>query len=326
MDLPTEIEDYIKESIEDSLGFPVSAQTLQLKLRASEDANRRLRDKYLLLLGKSRDKDQLIERTKAEANMNAVALKKFVEENQRLAAGYESLVSQCNKWEKECSLYDRDREALMDFGNEADERAKEAEFKVRELEEVLEKLSKELQFFKHQCEIQGAASSAKSDFDIEHSSLESILMTLISKEETEIGRAFLETNSESESCQELLKMWNSLRTSTQRVLSLVAQVNFLQKDKENLRINLMKAEDEVKLLSEANHILDVENKRLLKQQQRDLNRNGSNSVSSKGNKRKSSAKTSSPVDMNIDSTHIDSLRHPLSPLGQNSPECRKHKK
>ena len=85
--------------------------------------------------------------------MNALALKKFVEENQKLAAECTNLLNQCKKWEKECSLYDHDREALMDFGNEADERAKEAEIRVYELEDKLRSLSEELQFYRHQCEI-----------------------------------------------------------------------------------------------------------------------------------------------------------------------------
>ena len=51
-------------------------------------------------------------------------------------------------------MYDHDREALMDFGNEADERAKEAEIRVLELEEELQKMAEELQLYKHQCEMQ----------------------------------------------------------------------------------------------------------------------------------------------------------------------------
>lgn len=86
--------------------------------------------------------------------MNAQALKKFVEENQKLAMECVNLLGQCKKWERECSLYDRDREALMDFGNEADERAKEAEARVCELEEDVKTLSEELQFFKYQFEAQ----------------------------------------------------------------------------------------------------------------------------------------------------------------------------
>ena len=61
-----------------------------------------------------------------------------------------NLLGQCNRWERECSLYDHDREALMDFGNEADERAKEAEVRVHELEDEVKTLSEELQSYKYQ--------------------------------------------------------------------------------------------------------------------------------------------------------------------------------
>ncbi|XP_037494948.1 uncharacterized protein LOC105630659 isoform X2 [Jatropha curcas] len=327
MDLPVEIDDYIKETIDDSLGLPVSIHTLQSKLRSSEDAHRRLRDQYVLLVEKLRQKNHIIDRTKAEANMNALALKKFVKENQRLAAECANLVNQCNKWERECSLYDHDREALMDFGNEADERAKEAEFRVRELEEVLAKLSEELRFYKHQKERPEVDSSSKST-DMEQNLLESILATWVSENEVGLGHAFLEANSGYESCQNLLKI---LGPSTQKILSLAAKVKTLQEDKEHLRINLNRAEEEVNLLFQANYVLDKENKRLLKQHHQDQNLDGSdgkhtNSASAKRNKRKSSPKMSSPIEMKIDSKDIDSMRQPLSPLQHNSPECRMHKK
>ncbi|KAG6784310.1 hypothetical protein POTOM_010001 [Populus tomentosa] len=381
MDLLQEIDDYIKETINESLGLPVSARTLQLKLRVYEDAYFRLRDQHLLLLGKFRQKDILIDRAKAEANMNAAAIKKFVEENQRLAAECANLVSQCNKWERECSLYDNDREALMEFGNEADERAreaeeraKEAEIRVRELEEESGKALEELQFYKHKChtrrtivlypgtlvllllfdslkgidftywivaqrnvhfvdtEINGLHnlddSSAEST-DMEENSLESILATLVGKDEVESGQAYLEANSGYESCQTLLKMWNSLRPSTRKVLSLAAKARTLQQDKEHLRINLTRAEEEVKLLFEENKILDGENKRLLRRELREQNFDGSggkhsSSASAKRSKRKSSSR-SFPVESKIDSEGIDSLRQPLSPLRHNSPGCRLYK-
>lgn len=90
---------------------------------------------------------------KAEATLNAQAIKKFVEENQNLAGECSNLLAQCKKWERECSLYDIDREALMDFGNEADLRAKEAEVRVLELEEEIKTLSQELQFYKHESQV-----------------------------------------------------------------------------------------------------------------------------------------------------------------------------
>ncbi|XVF36649.1 hypothetical protein REPUB_Repub19eG0075300 [Reevesia pubescens] len=326
MDIPQEIDDYIKESIEDSLGLQISTQSLQLKLRSVEEAQRRLRDQCLYLLSKLKEKDQIIERSKAEANMNAVALKRFVEENQRLAAECANLLTQCNKWERECSLYDHDREALMDFGNEADERAKEAEIRVHELEEELGKLTEELRFYKHRYETPRIDSSSEGT-TLEENLLESVLETLICKDEDMSGRAFLEANNSVESCQRLLEMWNRLRPSTQKVLSLVAEVKTLEKDKEHLRMNLSKAEEEVRVLFEENNILDEENKRLLRQYHKEKNLHCSDgkhtgSASAKTNKRKSSPRICSPIEKKIDFSDPDSARKPLSPLRYNSPDLK----
>ena len=64
MDIPHEIDDYMKETIEDSLGLQISTQSLQLKLRSAEEAQRRLRDQCLFLLSKLKEKDRIIERSK----------------------------------------------------------------------------------------------------------------------------------------------------------------------------------------------------------------------------------------------------------------------
>uniref|UniRef100_A0A5B7BCE1 Uncharacterized protein n=1 Tax=Davidia involucrata TaxID=16924 RepID=A0A5B7BCE1_DAVIN len=338
MDVSQEIDDYIKESIEYSLGLPVTTRVLELKLRAYEEAQKRLRDQYLCLQARLKEKDEIIERARAESSMNAQALKKFVEENQKLAKECTNLLSQCKRWENECSLYDHDREALMDFGNEADERAKEAEIRVRELEEELRKMSEEVQFYKHQCEMQGVDTSMEGTSK-EQLLLESLVATLVSKDEVApTAHAFLEANSGLEVCQRLLKMLNSLRPSTQNVLALAAEVKslqkdkeHLQKDKEHLRINLHRAEEEVKVLFEENNILDEENKRLMRQCHKERQHPGSggkhtSSASSKGNKRKSSPKMSSPIERKIDFSDVDSPRQPLSPLQHNSPESRMYKK
>ncbi|KAB2030486.1 hypothetical protein ERO13_D05G225900v2 [Gossypium hirsutum] len=316
MGIPQEIDDYMKRTIDDSLGLPISTESLQLKLRSSEETQRRLREQYLLLLSKLKEKDQIIERSKAEANMNAVALKRFVQENQKLAAECANLLSQCNKWEKECLLYDRDREALMDFGNEADERAKKAEIRVHELEEELGKLNEELRFYQHRYESQGIDSSSEGAIK-EDNLLEPILAALICKIEVTSGRAFLEANTSLESCLRL-------RPSTQKILTLAAEVKTLKKDKEHLRINLSKAEEEVKILFEENNILDEANKRLVRQSREEKNlhdsgRKHTGSASAKTNKRKSSPKICSPIEKKINFTETDSTRKPLSPFRYNSP-------
>ena len=61
MDLPQEIDDYLRESIEYSLGLPVSTRTLELKLQSSEEAQRHLRDQCFYLKSKLMEKDKTIE-------------------------------------------------------------------------------------------------------------------------------------------------------------------------------------------------------------------------------------------------------------------------
>nr|AFK36999.1 unknown [Medicago truncatula] len=156
-------------------------------------------------------------------------------------------------------------------------------------------------------------------------------------------------------------MWNCLEPSVHRVLSLVAKIKSLEKDKEHLRINLHKAEEEVKLLFDENSIVDKANKRISKKcKERNDPSSGekhTSSPSSKSNKRKSSPKTSSPVEQKernhpnssekhtssrsaksnkrtssprtsssverkIDFDDQDSERQPLSPLRYNSTDCR----
>ncbi|KAI3504976.1 hypothetical protein L1887_26806 [Cichorium endivia] len=324
MDLPQETDDYIRESIDYSLGLPVSTDTLELKLRFSEETQRRLRDQYLYLKSKLKEKDEVIERV--ESSLNALAVKKFVEENQKLATECANLLNQCKKWEKECSLYDHDREALMDFGNEADHRAKEAESRVHDLEDELSKLSEELQFYKRQ-----QVGEVTKTASMEHFLVDTLLSTLISKDNVaSTAHSFLEANSGVEVCQKMLEIWECLKPSTHKVLALASEVKILLQEKDHLRNNLTTAEEEVKVLSEENDILDKENRRLVKllQKERQVNDSGgkTGSASLKNNKRKSSPRDSSPIEKKIDFIELGSPRHALSPLRHNTPESRLHKK
>ncbi|KAL5721632.1 hypothetical protein ACHQM5_005252 [Ranunculus cassubicifolius] len=150
IDLPQELDDYIKETIDYSLGLPVSSKTLELKLQASEEARRNLQNQYFVIHSKLKQKDIAIERARAESSVNAQALKKFVEENQRLAEECSKLLNEISRLENECSLYEHDRDALMEFANEAEERAKEAEVRVLETNDRLKKMMEELEFYKNQ--------------------------------------------------------------------------------------------------------------------------------------------------------------------------------
>ncbi|KAK9080827.1 hypothetical protein SSX86_000585 [Deinandra increscens subsp. villosa] len=330
MDLPQETDDYIRESIEYSLGLPVSTNTLELKLRFSEETQRQLREQYLDLKSKLKEKDEVIERVRNESTLNAQAVKKFVEENQKLAAECSNLLTQCNRWEKECSLYDRDREALMDFGNEADNRAKEAEARVLDLEQELSKLSKQLIFYKQLSEDK-QVGEMKNTVSTENYLVDTLLSTMIDKDDVEsTAHSFLEANSGVEACEKMLEIWESLKPSTQKVLALAFDMKRLQKEKDHLMNNLTTAEEEVDVLSEENGRLEKENRRLVKllQKERQLNESGGkhNSSSLKSNKRKSSPRDCSPVENKLDFIESGSPRRALSPLKHNTPESRLHKK
>lgn len=246
--LPGGADSYVRDSIESSLGLPVSDRSLRLKLLASEDHRRRLQEHIFSLEEDLRAAARRIDLLKAESTMNAAGLRRCVQEKEAMATAYNDLSAHSAKLERECSLYERDLERAMESCDDL----------ARENDEL---------------------------------------------------RARLDDNAD--------------------LTALTDQVQALQKDKENLRINLNKAEEEVKLLFEENRILDEENKRLLslleKERQHRSERKHSASTSTK--KRKSSSlKDTSPVGRAIDFNGVDSSRHPLSPLPPNSPDYRVHKK
>ncbi|KAL9228748.1 hypothetical protein vseg_004296 [Gypsophila vaccaria] len=331
MEIDHKLDEYIKDSIDHTMGLVVPDHSLQLKLRSLETKNHRLRDQYLSLQSKLTEKESALQLARAEANLNAQAIKKFVEENQKLASECKFLVGQCNKWEQECSLYDHDREALMEFGNEADEKAKEAEIRVNELEEEVKSVTDQLKYYKHQYETLSADSSVDGP-PSEQSLLNALVATLVNKSEVpKTASGFLEANSGVAMCRELLETWNSLRPETQNVLSLAGSLRTLQKANDHLIINLNRAEEEVNALAEENNSLVEENRRLLKLCHSERKRAGSgdkhdSSAKTKSNKRKTSPGLSSPVDRKIDFNDKDNLRYPLSPLKENSPGSKSHKK
>ncbi|KFK32088.1 hypothetical protein AALP_AA6G197800 [Arabis alpina] len=316
-----EVEDYIKDTIDHSLGLPISMEALQKKLYTAEETQRRLRDQYLALVSRLKEKDHLIDRVRSEASINAQALKKFVDENQKLATECGNLLSQCKKWEKECFLYHQDREALMEFGNESDERAREAEARVRELEDEITRLSDQMQISKRQIETTQVDNCTPLEEDL----LDSVLGSLISNDETLMGRLFLEANIHDQTCQTLLRKWDQLKPSTQKVLSLVSKAKKFEKEKECIILNLTKAEQEVELVSKQNRELDKENRRLLRKQQSPLcsGERTRNSASTKSNKRKSPKMMSSPVEKKkLEFSSPEISRKPLSPVWDNSPDSR----
>ncbi|EPS71878.1 hypothetical protein M569_02881 [Genlisea aurea] len=329
MEIPQETEDYIRESIDHTVGLRPSTDTLFLKIHALEAENVHLRRQYLSLQSKFREKDDIIERSRAEASMNAVALKKFVEENQKLAMEFSKLLEECNKWKRECALYDHDRDALMDF---ADERAKEAEIRYQQLEEEKGKVEEELLFYKSQSMYNEAQEGDVSSDDHLHEELillDSILTNMFCNEEEGGGawnaQDFLDAHISDEACQKLYKNWDSLMPATQKVIQLVADAKSLAKDKDNLTVNLCRAEDEVTVLFDENNILKEEIKRLMKQCYREKHAAAGGGSSNSSGKVKRKSIPSSP-EMKKLSEDVDMGRQPFSPLQSNSPDSQIRKK
>jgi len=77
MSLPPEIDDFIKQSIDHSLGLPISSQTLDIKLRASKEIEQNLRDQNTSLLQKLKEKDELIEQSKVSFKSFIITLLYF---------------------------------------------------------------------------------------------------------------------------------------------------------------------------------------------------------------------------------------------------------
>eukprot|EP01018_Ginkgo_biloba_P029943 Gb_39565 [translate_table: standard] len=148
MGFPSELEEYVQESIAYTVGLPVSVKTLTERLLQAEEAQKDLRQQVRSLQQRLEDTQQKLDRTKAEANLNAQAVKKHVSENQKVAEEYRKLSDECTRLERECALYLHDREVFMEAADEAEERANEAEERAMEAENKVEDLSREIEHLK----------------------------------------------------------------------------------------------------------------------------------------------------------------------------------
>ena len=74
MDIAQETDDYIRESIQQSLGLPVSSKTLQLKLLASQDDRHRLQDQIFLLQDQLKESQKRVDQYRVcEISFNFVS-------------------------------------------------------------------------------------------------------------------------------------------------------------------------------------------------------------------------------------------------------------
>ncbi|KAL8224655.1 hypothetical protein R6Q59_000251 [Mikania micrantha] len=221
--------------------------SLKAKLMEKHEIIERARVCVSYAVDALREKAEIIERVRSESTLNAQAVKKFVEENQKLTTECAYWLTQCYKLEKEFSRYDHYQEALMDFENEADNRAKEAEA--------------QLSFYNLQHEGKQAGEMTKAVYT-ESCLVDTLLSTIIKKDDVaSVAQSFLEANSGLEVCQKMLEIWESMNPSTQNIMALASEVKRLHNEKDHLRNNLTTEEEEVKVLFE--DLLDKENRRLV---------------------------------------------------------------
>ncbi|KAE8766990.1 paramyosin-like [Hordeum vulgare] len=123
--LPGGAEEYVRDSIEASLGLPVPDRSLRLKLAASEDLRRRLQDHVFALEEDLHAAARRIDLLKNESLMNAEGIRRCVEEKEAVAAARDQLAAHAARLEKECGLYERDLERAMescdDLARESDD-------------------------------------------------------------------------------------------------------------------------------------------------------------------------------------------------------------
>ncbi|KAJ4778364.1 SKIP interacting protein 16 [Rhynchospora pubera] len=226
-EISPEVDDYIKESIEISLGLPISEKNMQLKIVALEDTRHRLQSQIFEL------EDRLI-LAKAEANLNAQGLRRSIEDKEKILSEYAQLQEHHSKLEEG---FKRTVEACDEL--------------ERDNEELYAKL----------------IDSSKVRVD------------------------------------------------------LMAQVESLKVEKEQLLVNLNKAEEEVVLLSKENKILEREKKVFAEHfKRRQLGHDPKLPASSAAKiKGKSGIRKSTAAGRLIDSDKEDA-RDPLTPINFNSPE------
>ncbi|KAF3561016.1 hypothetical protein DY000_02014781 [Brassica cretica] len=168
----------------------------------------------------------------------------------------------------------------MEFGNESDERARDAEARVRDLVDEIGRMSEELQILRdirlvyHLCTI-------ASRFPLPGSGYRTLC--------------------------------DRLKPSTQKVLSLVSKAKKFETEKECIIQNLVKAKQEAELVSMQNRKLDKENRKLLRQQSPPVSAETSHkSASAKSHKRKSLKMMSSPIEKKLElSSSPEISKNPL---------------
>ncbi|KAH0858810.1 hypothetical protein HID58_087071 [Brassica napus] len=182
----------------------------------------------------------------------------------------------------------------MEFGNESDERARDAEARVRDLVDEIGRMSEELQIRKREIEI-----------DQMHLEEMPFVTHWVYSDCLDFVR---DIRLVYHLCSRFplpgsgyRTLCDRLKPSTQKFLSLVSKANKFETEKECIIQNLVKAKQEAELVSMQNRKLDKENRKLLRQQSPPVSAETSHkSASAKSHKRKSLKMMSSPIEKKLE--------------------------
>ncbi|KAG2275860.1 hypothetical protein Bca52824_058415 [Brassica carinata] len=198
----------------------------------------------------------------------------------------------------------------MEFGNESDERARDAEARVRDLVDEIGRMSEELQIRKREIEIDQMHLEEMPFVThwVYSDCLDFVHTALLAERNISFGFPVRDIRLVYHLCSRFplpgsgyRTLCDRLKPSTQKFLSLVSKANKFETEKECIIQNLVKAKQEAELVSMQNRKLDKENRKLLRQQSPPVSAETSHkSASAKSHKRKSLKMMSSPIEKKLE--------------------------
>lgn len=268
MVLSAHLEDDLKHTISHLLGLPVPPSFLLDKLCQVEHSRHSLQAIVHALQLRLADLESRLTKSKGEATMTAVALRKQIAESRKLEGQLKQVSQRCNWLEEECSLYHNDREVFLGVAEEAEDRACKAEEQCAGMEIKMAQLfndSEELQKIRME-NAQGKEELDRLGSRVSHlETSNSNLQVELSKAEKKLAQARdsqgVSTGHIDFSCgKDAMLGSSSLNYKSEHLLNkerpgtnqLMAEVQRLWKEVALYKCNLARAEIQVRILDDDN--------------------------------------------------------------------------
>lgn len=277
MVLSSAVEQYIQQTISHSLGLAVPPGFLVEKLSQVEESKRSVEAHVLTLQHRLLDLEHRLAKSKEEASMNALALRRHVSENQNLEGQLKQVSQRCAWLEEECSLYFNDREVFMGVAEEAEDRAFKAEERCAEAErkvaqllieiDNLKKIQMEHTHWKEEINRLGCKvlqlETVNSNLQVELSNAEQQMAEARISQDSGLQSSMAATsftcaashcfdNGEDQSSLNKMKTEQCVCKEREGTQQLMAEVRKLWKEVAVYKCNLARAEIQVRILDDDN--------------------------------------------------------------------------